>query len=322
MIVRESLIRDTARLIVWYPVRWLVGMLPVEFAFRFFRVLARIHHLLTLWRFQSIRNNIRRAFPETGDIDSILKIYLENHYIDRLHIFTYPKLRDPAGLARICSFEGSGNLDQALRDGCGAIIVLGHFGPIQLPLFLLGQAGYSIIQVGLPTDEGLSWIGRQVAFRLRMKYERMIPVRILPADDFLRPLFHQLKDGGVVMMNIDPAGGGRWIGRLCRHRFFGSEIPFPLGSILLSRKTGAPILPLSIHRVAGGKYAFQLHPPIRQSPDMTTEDVSATLASWYESVVRQDPGLWHFWDEFEPGKLISRNPAEQKLSSQTYNPIL
>lgn len=306
MIVRESIIRDFARIIIWYPVRLIIGCLPVTVSFALFRLLGRMHFRMNFRTVQTLRNNIFRGNPHLHDqaAAAIIKTYLENHYIDRLHIFTYPRLRQSSELDKICSIEAVERIDSVLKKGKGAIIVLGHYGPIQLPLFQLGTSGYRIIQVGLPTGEGLSWIGRHVAFRLRLRYEKMIPAYILPADTFLRPLFNHLKMNGIVMMNIDPAGGGKWIGRLLWKSFFGHCIPFSLGSAILSHKTGAPILPLSIHRTGRKRYLFTIHEPVLPEESRSPESLLDRMVDWYEHMVSKDPGLWHFWDEFEEGKLI------------------
>ncbi len=309
MLTNESIRRDIARLVIWYPIRWLIHMLPVWLSIRFFYFIGDLHRVLASRSTEYLKSNFRRAFPDAtpSELDRMHRVYLQNHYLDRLHIFTYPNLLKGRALQQIAEMEGTPILDRVLNEGKGAIIVLGHYGPIQLPLATLGYLHYPMMQIGLPTDQGLSWVGRHVAFRLRLKYESMIPGQIIPADQFLRPVFQHLKSGGVVMMNIDPAGGGRWIGKMEPLEFLGQLLPFPLGAANLSIKTGAPILPLSIKRLPEGRYLFQLHEPIittRQSADIVT----AQIVTWYESYVRADPGLWHFWDEFEPGKLILPSP--------------
>lgn len=308
MIVRESPKRDLARLIIWYPVRWIIRLLPVQRAFAFFRLLGDLHFRWGKRSIIGLIRNLERSALDQPDTTSIARTYLRNHYVDRLHIFTYPKLRNAAALASVCRLTGLEHLQNARRHGKGAIIVLGHYGPIQLPLFHLGQSGMSVIQVGLPSDEGLSWIGRHVAFRLRLHYEAMIPARILPANRFLRPLFKQLAQNDVVMMNIDPAGGGQWIGPMIPQRFLGADIPFPMGSALLSAKSGAPVIPLSISMSPDYRAECRLHAPL--PPVAPGEEASCVslLVEWYEKQVRKDPGLWHFWDEFEPGKLIVEPP--------------
>ncbi|HPQ42554.1 MAG TPA: lauroyl acyltransferase, partial [bacterium] len=152
MIVRESFRRDAARLVIWYPVRWFIRFMPVRTAFAFFRCLGDLQRWLGKKSLHGLKKNIHRALPDHPQPSAVLKRYLRNHYVDRLHIFTYPRLRNPGVLETICRIAGLENLHQALAAGRGAIIVLGHYGPIQLPLFHLGLSGYSIVQVGLPTD--------------------------------------------------------------------------------------------------------------------------------------------------------------------------
>jgi phosphatidylinositol dimannoside acyltransferase len=307
MIVHESFKRDLARLIVWYPVRWGMRFLPIRTAFWVMNRFGDLHWLLTKKKGRHFEENLRRAFPSlTGtQVGEIHRTYLQNHYLDRLHIFTYPKLRHPGVMQKISELKGFERLEQTLQQNKGAIIVLGHYGPIQLPLFNLGTKGYRLLQIGLPTDEGVSWIGKHVAFRLRLLYEALIPARILPATTFLRPVFEQLQSNGVVMMNIDFAGGGRWIGKHLACDFLGQSVAFPLGAATLSAKTGAPLMPLSITKVGDEFYCFEIHPPI-EAANRTPEEITSDLVKWYEDEIRNAPGLWHFWDEFEPGKLIVR----------------
>ncbi len=310
MLVTESLHRDALRLMIWYPFRWLVHILPLMTTLTLFRLLGTIHYYLGRRGVRRIKRNIRRAFPDISDgtLRAHALDYMRNHYTDRLHILTYPKLKQGRTIENIIRLRGVEHLDRVLDLGRGAIIVLGHFGPIQLPLFALGARGYKVIQIGLPTDEGRSWIGKNVAFRLRLEYENMIPARIVSADRFLRPVFEHLSQNGVVMMNIDPAGGGRWIGRFAQVPFFGHTIPMALGSSQLSMKTGAGLLLLTLETDAENGYVAVVHPPIENA----SRDPNPLFQMYFEQIGR-NPGLWHFWDEFEPGKLILDTESIQKI---------
>ena len=311
MLVTESILRDISRLIIWYPVRWIVRCLSVSSAMKTLNFFGDVHQLLTRNRMGRIKGNLKRGMPNLRQTSShaVVRTYLRNHYIDRLHIFLYPKLKKQENLDKLVTFEGIEHLRQALSPGRGVVIALGHYGPIQLPLYALGTQGYKIVQVGLPTDRGLSWIGRHVAFKLRLKYESMIPCRILPADTYLRPLFRSLRSGGLVMTTIDFAGGGQWIGRSVTFPFFNHMVHFPLGAASLAKRSGVPLLPLAIQRTADHRYCFRFDTPIYNGSDVINDvEITSYLVQWYEKVIMLDPGLWHFWDEFEPGKLID---AEQ-----------
>ena len=44
MVTHENLVRDAARLIVWYPMRWFVACLPLRSAVAFLRLVGRCHY--------------------------------------------------------------------------------------------------------------------------------------------------------------------------------------------------------------------------------------------------------------------------------------
>lgn len=307
MKVQESILRDMLRMMIWYPIRWMASILPVSMSFRGFRWFGFIHAKLSARKTGMLKMNMQRAFPGTQskNLQRQVLLYLQTHYTDRLHIFTYPKLLKNEEIFKdVAIINGLDHLDGTLKKNNRAIIVLGHFGVLQLPLFRLGQLGYKIIQIGMPTAGNISWVGRYVSFRLRLQYEAMIPARIMPANRFLRPVFEHLKTGGIVMMNIDPAGGGLLIGRMIHRKFLGQKIPIPLGSIELSEKTQTPILPLSVECEPSGRWIYTIHPPLNNGNPADPEKTLEELIPWYEQQITRQPGLWHFWDEFEPGKLI------------------
>ena len=111
-------------------------------------------------------------------LKGIIIKYYENHYVDRLQIFLFPRFNND-NIDQYHTFEGLENLDHALIKKQGCILIHAHIGPTQLPLCALGVKGYPVMQIGLPSDEGLTWIGRHVAFKLRQKYEAQIKASII-----------------------------------------------------------------------------------------------------------------------------------------------
>jgi lauroyl/myristoyl acyltransferase len=128
MLVKENPLRDVSRLIVWYPFRRLCRILPVRFSFAMFRLMGRIHELLSPGTRHRLQANMKRAFPDKPDaeISAQIAVFLQNHYADRLHIFVYPKLKNPIHYARIAELSGLDNLEKSLEKGKGAILALGH----------------------------------------------------------------------------------------------------------------------------------------------------------------------------------------------------
>ncbi len=304
MVVRESLARDFFRLIVWYPLRWLVKLVPIRYGFAIFRVMGDMHYHLSRNKRNVIMKNLQSAFGDnlTGKkLLDIVRNYFRNHYINQLQIFLFPRF-NRNNIERFHTFEGLENLDNALKKGKGCILIHPHFGPAQLPLCALGIIGYPMMQLGLPTDEGLSFIGKRVAFRLRLKYESRIPARIVSANSFLRPIMEWLKNNNVLMMTGDGAGGGKFIGRFVPVEFCGKPILFPMGAATLAQNMDTSLLPMFTVLLEDGIYKTFMHKPINyyegDKKGENMETYTTIFAKKMEHYVYEYPYLWHFWDEW------------------------
>jgi lauroyl/myristoyl acyltransferase len=315
MLVSENLGRDALRLIVWYPVRWLILLMPVSWGLAFFRIMGDIHYRLSKGKRGLIIDNLRSVLGDRSDVQGIstsCRKYFRNHYVNQLQIFLFPRF-DRDNIERVHTFEGLKRLDAALRCGKGCILVHPHFGPAQMPLCALGILGYPMMQLGLPTEEGLSFIGRKVAFRLRVKYEGKIPARIVSADAFLRPVLTWLKNNGVLMVTGEGAGGRKLIGKFIPVEFLGKPMLFPVGAATLALKTGSPILPMFTTIEKDNTYKTIIHEPIRGLNNPREQAVSATTREFVrlmEDYVYRFPCLWHFWDELNHRLLIGETIAK------------
>lgn len=304
MKVSEGIFRDVLRLFVWFPLRWLVLAFPVSTGFKVLRCMGDIHFSLSKGKIRMLEENLARMKGKEktgkGHDARAMKAYCRNHYIDRLCIFIFPKL-GVREIENLIEIEGRQFLDRALQDGKGAVLVHGHFGPVHIPLVVLARLGYRMKQIGLPSDEGLSWIGRNIAYKLRLRYEAMMPAEVIVADTFLRPAFRWLHDNGVIMITGDGSGTERKLGAHETFAFSGHNIRFPLGPALLSQKTGAALLPMFI--IPGEKKLYKI---VIEAPLTSMEtnrkyayDVTDQFIKRLEYYVDTYPGYWHFLDIFQ-----------------------
>lgn len=304
MVVKESIARDVLRLIVWYPLRWLLLSLPMGLGIMVLRTMGDIHYALSKGRKGQILSNLQRANVPQGEAMAAVREYMRLHYIDRLLIFIFPKM-GKREVGRYVEITGLEHIDKAIGEGRGVVLVHGHFGPVHLPLVALARLGYRMKQIGLPSDEGLSWIGRNVAFRLRMKYEGMMPAKIIKADGFLRDAFKWLSSGGVVMITGDGSGTEKRLGRHALYSFLGQPVMFPLGPALLAAKADAALIPMFIMPGKDKPYRIVIESPI--STGGSAVDAGAATGDFvgrYEARVRECPGYMHFIDRFSPGMFI------------------
>ncbi|MDI6782719.1 MAG: lysophospholipid acyltransferase family protein [bacterium] len=310
MVVQESLFRDIVRIFVWYPFRWLVVMLPVTWGIRLFRGFGWMHAMFSKGRRQHLLDQYHlliKASSRNGE-NKFIQEYLANHYIAQLSIFLFSRLNQN-NIRSIHSFSGLEHLEQARQHNRGAILLHAHFGPAQLTLVALALQRYQMIQIGLPTNENLSWLGRKVSFRLRIHYESKIPAKIVPANGYLRTVIEGLHDNSVVMLTGDGAGGGKFIGKFIPLPFLGNPFPFSVGAMLMAQKTGAPILPTFIIPISETKWQTVIKPPL--NPNQTIEKQLAEFVAILESYVVKYPASWHFWPE-----IADRIAYAKKLNTE------
>lgn len=315
MLIGESLSRDFLRLIVWYPLRWLISVLPVRWCYIIFDFMGDMHSIFAIGRKECIRKTLCEVFPGRSkkEIRTAVRFYFRNHYVNQMQVFLFPRFT-AASITKAHSFKGLEHLDKALSRGKGCVIIHPHFGPTQLPLCHIGLLGYSVMQLGLPSDEGLSYIGKNVAFRLRMKYEAAIPARIISADSFLRPVIECLRNNGTLMTTGDGAGGGKFIGKFMLINFLGRRMYFPLGAGTLAYNTGAVLLPMFTLRRDDGGYESVIHPAIERElcgKEDSVKFYTYSFAEKMEGYIKRQPYLWHFWDEW-PDRLEKESDKWKK----------
>lgn len=315
MRVRESLLRDALRLVIWHPFRWLVAALPWRLGWRCLEILGDLHWRLSPGKRRMLADNCRRLAPDLDE--AALRReglrYLRVHYLNQLIIFLIPRL-DRAALDELVEWEGLEHLDAALaRDdaaGRGVVLAHPHFGPVHLPLLALARRGYPLKQIGMPSAEGLSWVGRNVAYRLRLRLEAGIPAEIIHANKDLRAVFRHLRAGGAVMLTADGSGDDQEYGRHIPLDFHGHVLRFPLGAASLALRTGATLLPLFLRPGETKPWRVVVEPALvaPQGEATSGRDPAMAMArAWvqrYKPYARRWPGCMHFLDRYAPGLFI------------------
>lgn len=317
MVVNEGTSRDLLRLVVWYPLRWVILILPVRYGIAVLRIMGDLHYSLSSGKKRVILKNLSAIRKDNSDWSTrAAREYFRNHYIDRLLILIFPKF-GAKEVGRFIEIEGIEHLHRALEKGKGAILLHGHFGPVHLPLVSLAILGYRMKQIGLPSDEGLSWIGRNIAFRLRMKYEAIIPAEIINADSFLRGAFRWLNDNGIIMITGDGSGTERQVGRHKVFSLFGQPVLFPLGPAILAQKTGAAIIPMFVTPGENGYlYKIIIEKPLVSGKigEEALLDITGQFVRQLETYISKYPGYMHFIDRFSPGQLIEGTVSATEMS--------
>lgn len=309
MVTEESPLRDFARLIVWYPFRWLVSASDPSQGLEALALLGRIHYRCSKGKRRMLMENLEVLphIPGPPQVPAnVVEQYFETHYLSQLLIFLFPRLNSK-NILSIHNFAGLQHLEDGLARGKGCLLLHAHFGPVHLPLFHLGLLGYNVKQIGyLRKPRGLSRVGEKVSFRLREQYEKLIPAEIVQANRFMGGAFRHLKNNGVLMATADGTGRGEFMGSFEPFSFLGQKMLFPLGPAKLAGKTGTTIIPMfTIKQGSNHRYTTVIENPLTPAAHKTDEkEITARFLEIFELYTKRYPGLWHFWDEFRKGQLL------------------
>lgn len=214
----------------------------------------------------------------------------------------------PGGWRPLIEVHGRRHLDEALSDGRGAILWVGHFVfNSTVTKAGLHRLGYRVAHLSRP-EHGFS--------KTRFGIAALNPVRCGAEDRFLderivldrsrtseavRRLRSRLQANGIVSITIGP-----WEGlQLAEIPLLGGRLQVATGAVSLARQTGAPLLPAFAVREPGSE-VFSLH----LEPGLTvragagkSEAVMAAVADYaarLEPYVRRYPDQWRGWGEWIP----------------------
>ena len=190
---------------------------------------------------------------------------------------------DPASLAlfRECK-----------REGRGTILVMNHFGRLNLLLLALSMAGHKLGMLTIAIDErnpDLSKVDRKYLGQKVGALQTHTRGRWITLGDNLRGLYEGLKCGETIVILVDAYQPGRGESKL-RIPFLGGQLEISQGIARLAEKTGANLVYGSVYDTG-----WQAHARIRPLPDDANAALMQTVA-YLEQDVLDMPWLWWHWN--------------------------
>lgn len=304
MIAGSSRLKDGARLIFWFPVRWMIQLLPFRAAYLFGGILGDMDYLLSgRQRILSMARNIASALGIPMEpARRIVRQNLRNHLRNTLELIKYPGLNRDS-IQPYLTFQGLAHLEKAMGQGRGVVLMTAHFGAKQFLQVALGLEGYPLNQINYHMNGSrLSPVQIRISQRQRIAIEDALPIHFISAGKFLRPVFDCLKNKEILII----AGDGSGIRSMMNSSylpfdFLGARMKFPTLIVRLARKTGSPILPTFVFR-KGAAHTVAFFPPL----DTRTLDDQVVLKDYIcllERHIGTHPSLWEFWEEFTEDNL-------------------
>jgi KDO2-lipid IV(A) lauroyltransferase len=234
-------------------------------------------------------HNLRCAYPEKSvdEIVAIAKGVYRHVAIVAAEFFELPYITKET-LSEWVEFEGLENFNDALTQNKGILSVVAHFGNWELMPIALPMAAQPMHIVYRPLDSSI--LDDMMAW-VRTLHGNTLIEKEGAAKKILRLLRENQAVGILSDQNV-AAREGVFVD------FFDRPACTTVGTAILAMRTGAPVLPAFMARMANGKYRFIIKPPVEIS--VTGDNKADILTNTQrftriiEDIVREYPDQW-FW---------------------------
>ncbi|MDP8978099.1 MAG: phosphatidylinositol mannoside acyltransferase [Actinomycetota bacterium] len=229
-----------------------------------------------------VRRNLSRVVGQAG-VEELLPDAYRSYGRYWVEAFRTADL-DPGDLHRRTTTEGTDHLDRALDAGRGVVCLLAHHGSWDAGARWMETHGYHAAVVA-------------EVLRPRRVFEKFVRLRESVGMDVVplsrgRDLVGTL--AGVLERNhvVGLLGDRDLTGRGPVVPFFGEDARLPAGPVVLARRTGAAIVPVTMLQRPGRRWHGHVLPPVDVAGVDLVEGMRR-VAGALESLVRLAPAQWH-----------------------------
>lgn len=229
----------------------------------------------------------------TADVRKITRQAFRTFSLVSLDMFWFS--RDCA--ARVERYVHFDDSCQAYFDNEPAIVVTAHFGSWELLAIALAARGHPTMTVVAKLDHPAA---DALLHRIRTASGQIVVGR---AGALSRVIEHLGKKGRTALavdQNIMPQEGG------CFVDFFGVPAAMTRATSTLSRKAGAPVIPMFCRAERDGTYCVYALPELWPLKGESAEAFAQRIAHVFEAEIRSRPEQWLWmykrWKSFAPGR--------------------
>ncbi|PSO46134.1 MAG: phosphatidylinositol mannoside acyltransferase [Actinobacteria bacterium QS_8_72_14] len=209
----------------------------------------------------------------------------------------------PAEVDARTTTEGLAHLDAALERGEGAIILLAHHGSWDVAARWAETHGYHLAVVA-------EIVRPRRLFEKFVRLREQIGLEVVPlhrGEDLAGRLAEALAANHLVglLSDRDLVGDGLPV------RLFGEACHVPHGPVTLARRTGAPVLPVTLRQQPGRRWHLQVLPAIELA-DLDVETAAQRVAAGLEAIIRTEPAQWYAFSPVWPAdrhRAVAQPPA-------------
>lgn len=243
-------------------------------------------HVLRLRR-TYVLNILARCFPDKTDRE-LRALYAEvcrQQALNTIELLRYIGGRVDE-LEQLLEVHDEEIVKEALARGKGVLILLAHFGNYDLMgMFASKLLNYPLtIITKTLKNEGLD--------KMLIEMRSSAGVTVLPARNAYRPSVRALKSNGLVGFMLDQ---NRRPPQGIFVDFFGMKAGTTPGLALMSAHSGAPVVPVFMHRTPEGRHVLEARPLMEPPPDREEDTLRVHTALYtkvIEEEVRRRPDQW------------------------------
>lgn len=258
-------------------------------------LVGKIMYYLVPVRRRVMLENMRRVFGGRAPDGEIVRLG-QAHYAHYLRVifefFQYPWL-SPARRAALVRVENEDAILRAAAHGRGVLVLTAHFGNWEVTTAAAAESHpqyrdkFHIVRRYLWPR----WFYNLLANRLRRA-----GIGILEKKGSLDALLARLAAGAVVVFVLDQHAGGR---DGVEVEFFNEPAWVFRSLAIIARATGAPVVPASCWRDAGGRHVMRFEEALpvieRTDPEEWVRENTRAYTAALEPLVLRHPEQWGMW---------------------------
>jgi len=298
-------LRRSARL--WGAAWTLARRVPEPVAFAAADLGGRLAHRRGGAARQRLRANLSRVVPPE-ELEEATEAAFRSYARYWVEAFRAADL-DPADLDRRTELRDFDRLDAVLDRGRGAIVLLAHHGSWDVAARWAETHGYHLAVVA-EVVRPRALFERFVRLREAMGLE-VVPYRPRSGGGSQTDVFGRLAEVLAANHLVGLLADRDLSGRAPDVEFFGEPAPLPPGPALLARRTGAPIVPVTMLQRPRRRWEVVVLPPLEVA-HLPLPEACAQVARALEQIIRLDPVQWHALQPvFRADRGPVRRPADE-----------
>lgn len=283
---------------LWILIWEVLRRLPEPVAFGLADVCARLACVLHRGSRGRVRRNLARTVPPER-LDATVRAAFRSYGRYWVEAFRAADI-DPADLDARTTTEGFHHLDKAMEAGLGAIVLLAHHGSWDMAARWGEAHGYHLAVVA-------EVVRPRLLFEKFLRTREAMGLEVVPlrrGDRLTKRLTEVLAENHLVGLLSDRD----LTGRAPAVAFFGEPCRMPTGPVVLSRRTGAPVVPVTMIQRPRRRWHIKVFEPVDVAFG-SIEDGSARVATALEELIRTAPEQWH---AFSPVWLVDQPPHRRE----------